>query len=238
MARHVKLAGLSAVIAFGFATNVSANTMLFEDFENVASNTLSLTTLPGFTVTGSTVDVVGQVNSWGITTTTGNVVDLDGTPGPATIISSPTSFSFNAGDTITLSLLLGGAQRGSVSDDFILGMTLGGATPVSGTSGTGYFSNLDCAVCTSINSNSFTYYLSGSDPFVESSFSFTALTAGAFGFSFGTTSSDNVGPLIDNVSLNISPAVPEPSTWAMLILGFFGIGFMAYRKRSPSIRWA
>jgi hypothetical protein len=26
-------------------------------------------------------------------------------------------------------------------------------------------------------------------------------------------------------------AVPEPSTWAMMILGFFGIGFMAYRKR-------
>ncbi|HEY5505363.1 MAG TPA: PEPxxWA-CTERM sorting domain-containing protein, partial [Sedimentisphaerales bacterium] len=29
-------------------------------------------------------------------------------------------------------------------------------------------------------------------------------------------------------------AVPEPSTWAMMILGFAGIGFMAYRqKRRP-----
>jgi hypothetical protein len=27
-------------------------------------------------------------------------------------------------------------------------------------------------------------------------------------------------------------AVPEPSTWAMLILGFAGIGFMAYRRKS------
>ena len=27
-------------------------------------------------------------------------------------------------------------------------------------------------------------------------------------------------------------AVPEPSTWAMLILGFAGIGFMAYRRRN------
>jgi hypothetical protein len=25
-------------------------------------------------------------------------------------------------------------------------------------------------------------------------------------------------------------AIPEPSTWAMMILGFFGIGFMAYRR--------
>jgi hypothetical protein len=27
-------------------------------------------------------------------------------------------------------------------------------------------------------------------------------------------------------------AVPEPSTWAMMILGFFGLGFMAYRRKS------
>ena len=26
-------------------------------------------------------------------------------------------------------------------------------------------------------------------------------------------------------------AVPEPSTWAMMILGFFGIGFMGYRRK-------
>jgi hypothetical protein len=26
-------------------------------------------------------------------------------------------------------------------------------------------------------------------------------------------------------------AVPEPSTWAMMILGFVGLGFMAYRRR-------
>jgi PEP-CTERM motif len=33
-------------------------------------------------------------------------------------------------------------------------------------------------------------------------------------------------------------AVPEPSTWAMMILGFAGIGFMAYRRKSqPAIRF-
>jgi hypothetical protein len=26
---------------------------------------------------------------------------------------------------------------------------------------------------------------------------------------------------------------PEASTWAMMILGFIGIGFMAYRRRNP-----
>jgi hypothetical protein len=27
-------------------------------------------------------------------------------------------------------------------------------------------------------------------------------------------------------------AVPEPSTWAMMILGFVGVGFMTYRRTS------
>jgi hypothetical protein len=30
----------------------------------------------------------------------------------------------------------------------------------------------------------------------------------------------------------LAPAVPEPSTWAMLLLGFAGIGFMAYHRKS------
>jgi PEP-CTERM motif len=30
----------------------------------------------------------------------------------------------------------------------------------------------------------------------------------------------------------ISSSVPEPSTWAMMILGFAGVGFMAYRRKS------
>lgn len=32
----------------------------------------------------------------------------------------------------------------------------------------------------------------------------------------------------------LAPAVPEPSTWAMMILGFTGVGFMAYRRKSKS----
>jgi hypothetical protein len=30
------------------------------------------------------------------------------------------------------------------------------------------------------------------------------------------------------------PSVPEPSTWAMMILGFMGVGFMAYRRKSQA----
>jgi hypothetical protein len=30
-------------------------------------------------------------------------------------------------------------------------------------------------------------------------------------------------------------AVPEPSTWAMMILGFVGLGFMAYRRKNSTM---
>jgi PEP-CTERM motif-containing protein len=33
-------------------------------------------------------------------------------------------------------------------------------------------------------------------------------------------------------------AVPEPSTWAMLLLGFAGIGFMAHRRKSKPVLMA
>jgi hypothetical protein len=45
----------------------------------------------------------------------------------------------------------------------------------------------------------------------------------------------------DSLNLSVATialAVPEPSTWAMMILGFFGIGFMAYRRKQngPALR--
>jgi len=47
-----------------------------------------------------------------------------------------------------------------------------------------------------------------------------------FGVSDGNFS-DNSGQFLITIS-----AVPEPSTWAMMILGFGGLGFLAYRRRN------
>jgi PEP-CTERM motif-containing protein len=41
-----------------------------------------------------------------------------------------------------------------------------------------------------------------------------------------------VGGFANNITL--SSGVPEPSTWAMMILGFCGIGAMTYRRRKQS----
>jgi hypothetical protein len=32
----------------------------------------------------------------------------------------------------------------------------------------------------------------------------------------------------------VTAAVPEPSTWAMIVLGFAGVGLLAYRGKSKS----
>jgi hypothetical protein len=54
-------------------------------------------------------------------------------------------------------------------------------------------------------------------------------------FLVGETNGASIsGPV--TMSVTFPSAVPEPSTWAMLILGFAGLGFMAYRRTSkPSL---
>ena len=45
--------------------------------------------------------------------------------------------------------------------------------------------------------------------------------------------SNQQGNLLDNVSV---AAVPEPSTWAMMVLGFLGLGFLTYRRKPSTLR--
>ena len=220
------IAGLIAGLAF--SSTASATQVFFQDFESVAPNSLSLTTLPGFNVAGQ-VDVVGASNPWGIVTSS-NIVDLDGSPGPGTITSS-TSYAFNAGDRVTLSFLLGGAQRNSVSDNFTLGWLLSSAMTVTDIVGTGYFGYLNLASAFAPASGSQSIDLAGDAGLLLSSVSFTATAAGTFGFSFGTTSADTVGPLIDNIGLDISP-VPGPVMGAGLPGLVIALGaLLALRRR-------
>ena len=68
--------------------------------------------------------------------------------------------------------------------------------------------------------------LSGTDTYNSSTVSSLGLTPGTYVFAWGT------GAHADSLTVEISAAVPEPSTWAMLLLGFAGIGFMGYRRKS------
>jgi choice-of-anchor C domain-containing protein len=62
------------------------------------------------------------------------------------------------------------------------------------------------------------------------SFDFTA-SGPTSTLTFASTTGTAFGAALDNVSVT---AVPEPSTWAMMILGFLGLGFLGYRKSLKS----
>jgi hypothetical protein len=57
-------------------------------------------------------------------------------------------------------------------------------------------------------------------------------TAGATSVDFFSIN-PNGTYLFDNGTFTTDvAAVPEPSTWAMMVLGFAGVGFMAYRRKN------
>jgi hypothetical protein len=50
----------------------------------------------------------------------------------------------------------------------------------------------------------------------------------------GTTwSNPEGGTSVLYITADFTAAVPEASTWAMMIIGFAGVGFLAYRRKSP-----
>jgi hypothetical protein len=49
----------------------------------------------------------------------------------------------------------------------------------------------------------------------------------------GTSRSTGLSGAVGEADL--TTAVPEPATWAMMLLGFAGIGFMAYRRKSKPL---
>jgi len=68
----------------------------------------------------------------------------------------------------------------------------------------------------------------GSNPGTLEHYLFTA-TAASETLMLYQSSQTQASPMVDNISI---AAVPEPSTWAMMILGFAGVGFMAYRRQN------
>jgi hypothetical protein len=69
-----------------------------------------------------------------------------------------------------------------------------------------------------------------SDPFTLHTFSFTTASAGHLVFTEGGPSNQQ-GNLLDDVKLG---AVPEPATWAMMLLGFGGAGALLRAQRRNS----
>jgi hypothetical protein len=70
---------------------------------------------------------------------------------------------------------------------------------------------------------------------IGTSFSGTASAAGELRLYYWDENAfDNTQFVTANVTTAVTSGVPEPSTWAMMILGFAGIGFVGYRRRKDS----
>jgi hypothetical protein len=175
--------------------------VVFSDNFNSYALQLNWSPPANWSVPVGSVDLIGE-------TTTGT--DFDFYPGNGGYVdldgstgaagTLQTLGSFAAG-SYTLTFDLGGNARGDV--DKTTTITLGDFT-------------------TSIT-------LGSSSPYAPHTFSFTT-TGGQLSFADLPAGNQNLGNVLDNVTLSAGAgAVPEPSTWALMLAGFAGLGFAGYR---------
>lgn len=76
----------------------------------------------------------------------------------------------------------------------------------------------------------------GTNPGTLLSYNFTATSAQHL-LSFDEASATQASPIIDNIVISTvgGGAVPEPSSWAMLLAGFGMVGFAARRRRAVAV---
>ena len=71
---------------------------------------------------------------------------------------------------------------------------------------------------------------------VIESYALAGLNLGAGTYTLTVTGSrGTTGAFGGNVSFNQTPGVPEPATWAMMLLGFGAVGFAMRRRQRPAL---
>jgi len=183
------------------ATDSRAAVLLFDDF-NSESQSLNHTPFANWSVSAGSVDVIGT-GFYDFYPGNGNYVDLNGSSGAIGALTSNTVFG--AG-TYTLTFTLGGSNGGD-----------GNVDPSAKTTRVifgNFVQDITLASNAGLTTQSFTFTTTGGN------LTFASLPGGN---EFGPY----VGNVLDNVQVS---AVPELSTWGMMLIGFAGMGLLAYRR--------
>lgn len=235
-----KTIAATSLLALSLAAPAAASGLTDNfDAESPGSTILNYNGFANFDVGNGTVDLLFDPNGFGLACAggSGSCVDLDGSTRDGGYLTTKNFYSFNAGDKVTLSFDLSGNMRQAGDDNFLAGFSFQAPVDVLGyTLSGGYFPGgpFDFLNSSGVSSSS---TIGQAKPFTTYILSFTAGSAGALKAYVGTDSNDNIGPILDNFSLNIAGGVPEPSQWMLLILGFGAIG-ATMRRKSAAVRYA
>ncbi|MCU0647029.1 MAG: DUF642 domain-containing protein [Gemmatimonadaceae bacterium] len=226
---------LSALLALALAASTAQSQVLFSDnfnSENGGNGALNYNSFANWTVNGQ-VDLV-RSGDFGITCAggSGSCVDLDGTSGPGTITLT-NAIAVTAGQRYRFTFDVSGSQRAAAADPFQTALRFGASTSLTDVVGTGLLSFVAAPgpVGPSLNFIFIPAPIPGTTGWSTASLEFTVATNNNLRVDFSTSSADNVGPLIDNVSIARVNVVPEPSTYALLATGLAGVLVAARRRR-------
>ncbi len=223
-----------SVLALSSAAHAAGVSDNFEGYAN--QTTLNFTGFTDLTVSSGSVDLIGTPNVYGLSTPYGKgFVDLDGTTSAGGTLRTAT-FSFTAGETVSLQFDISGNQRGG-ADDFSYGFETAGSNIAFNNIAIlnpGFFGGLHFIPDTSGPAlASGVPALASTTGWDHYGIQFTAGNSGSLTAFLATSSADNVGPLVDNFNFSIS-AVPEPSAWALMVVGVGMVGLAARRRRVQS----
>lgn len=207
----------AALLVLGFSAHEASALSIpyFDDFNSITTSQIN-TPPTGWTTVFGTVDSI-RSGDFGITCFggSGGCVDLDGSTNQSGPFITSGTFNLVAGHTYQLSAEVSGNQRGAVANNLIFGFSDTFNVPLAAQTILG---------------------IASGSPFTLYSVLFTPTTAAtAEVFFYDILGTNNVGPILDNVSVT-DTAVPLPAAAWLMLSGLVALGAVARRRISAAVQ--